>query len=403
MKINLLSILLSLFLMGCESQVEPYNPPDDSTDEPSEEEEVICHERAKEIFDLINQYYSATPEGLLNENYPARSGDPDLSYLWPYVGYVDGSAMLAKVGYDIGYSSIVDNYEKYYSEGAYNNNFGAYSSSTNGESGQGTRFYDDNAIVGLSLLEAYEITSDEKYLNRAERIIPFIKTGEDEDLGGGIWWNEDQVYNPGSNSDKGISSNGYVALFLLKFYSYSDDANQKAELLSMAKELYEWVRTTLYDTGNNTYSNSIDAEGNINHTRWTYNSGVMIQVGVELFKITGQQEYLDEAIVSTQGSYDYYVKPRNGLAISYPDYDPWFNTKLLDAYIDVEPYLDAANGYIDNYFNFINHGYENARTTEGFFYEDWTGEDPKRYYSLLMQASVVESYGALFVFYEEEF
>lgn len=402
MNMKLFSILFFFFLTACDSQVEPYNPPDDSPDNPSEEE-VICHERAKEIFDLINQYYSATTGRLLNESYPPRSDDPDFSYLWPYVGYVDGSAMLAEIGYDIGYPEIVDHYEKYYSEGAHNNDVGAYSSSTNGASGQGTRFYDDNAIVGLSLLEAYKITSDEKYLNRAERIIPFFKTGEDDDLGGGIWWNEDQVYNPDSNSDKGISTNGYTALFLLKYYSFSDDSDQKTEIFSMAKRLYEWVRTTLYDPGNHTYANSIDAEGNINHTRWTYNSGVMIQVGIEMFKITGEQAYLDEAIAAAQGAYGYFVKPRNGLAISYPDHDPWFNTKLLDAYIDIQPYLDAANSYIDSYLNFINYGYENARTSEGFFYEDWTGEDPKRYYSLLMQASVVESYGALSLFYEEDF
>ncbi|WP_010663005.1 glycoside hydrolase family 76 protein [Marinilabilia salmonicolor] len=402
MRVKLFSLLIFLFLIACGSQEEEYVPPEKSPDEP-EEEEILSHEKGKEIFDLINQYYSATPGGLMNESYPSRSDDPELSYLWPYVGYVDGSAMLAEVGYEIDYPLIVDNYEKYFSEGMYGNNLGAYSSSTNGTTGQGTRFYDDNAIVGLSLLEAYEITADEKYLERAEKIIPFIMGGEDEELGGGIWWNEDQLYNPGSDSDKGISSNGYPALFFLKFYTLADGYSQKAELLSTSKRLYEWVRTTFYDSGNHTYANSITADGNINHTRWTYNSGVMIQVGVELFKITGEQEYLDEAIAAAQGAYDYYVKPRNGMAISYPDHDPWFNTKLLDAYIDLAPYYNAAGGYIDSYLNFIDYGYEHARTSEGFFYEDWTGEDPKRYYSLLMQASVVESYGALSLFYEEEF
>lgn len=395
-------ILIFLVLSGCDDQTEPYIPPDNPDDRPPVEE-VICHVRAKEVFDLINQYYSATSGGLLNESFPVRSGDPDISYLWPFVGYVDGAAMLAKTGYEIGYTSIVDNYEKYFSVGAHNNSIGAYSSATNGQVGQGTRFYDDNAIVGLSLLEAYEITSDEKYLTRAERIVPFLKTGEDDDFGGGIWWNEDQIYNPTADSDKGISSNGYAALFYLKLYQYSDNSQQRAELLSSAKRLYEWTRTTFYDSGNQTYANSIDANGNINTTRWTYNSGVMVQVGVDLYKITAEQRYLNEAIVSAQGAYDYFVKPRNGLALSFPDHDPWFNTKLLDAYVDLEPYYETAGSYIDNYRKFINHGYENARTTEGFFYEDWTGASPKRSWSLLMQVSVVESYGALSLFYDEDF
>ncbi len=395
-------VLLAMFLLhvACESQVEPYVPPEDKEPD-TEEEEIVCHERGKEVFDLINQYFMSPVGGLYKESYPHQNGDPQFSYLWPFVGLVDGTATLATVGYNVDYSGKVDTYEKYFREQAYDNNLGGYGSSTDGTIGQGTRFYDDNAIVGLSLLEAYDITGDEKYLQRASRIVPFLMSGEDDKLGGGIWWNEDEKYNVNSNSHKGISANGYGALFLLNYLKVCHES-EKADVLAFAKRLYSWVRETLYDSGNNTYANSIDAEGNIDHTRWTYNSGVMIQNGLRLYQATGEQAYLDEAIVSAQGAYDYYVKPRNDMALTYPDHDPWFNVKLLEAYIDMVPFYANAETYVDAYYQYINYGYENARTDNGLFYEDWTGGSPRRYYLLLMQVAVVESYGELAVFFEEE-
>lgn len=126
----------------------------------------------------------------------------------------------------------------------------------------------------------------------------------------------------------------------------------------------------------------------------------MVQNGVRLYEITGDNQYLDEAKITAQGAYDYFVKTRNGI-LSYTDTDPWFNTKLLRAYIDLSEYDDNAKTYIETYYNFINNGYNKARTDVGFFYEDWTGANPGRYYSLLMQGAVVESYGALAVYKEE--
>lgn len=54
------------------------------------------------------------------------------------------------------------------------------------------------------------------------------------------------------------------------------------------------------------------------------------------------------------------------------------------------------------YANYINYAYEHARTQEGFFYEDWTGKDPKRASQLLMQDAVIESYAVLALYYNSQ-
>ncbi|MGV8095062.1 MAG: glycoside hydrolase family 76 protein [Mangrovibacterium sp.] len=398
---SLLFFFFAFVLFSCGEDGEPYDPSDNGQ-EPPPDEEVIAHERAKEIFDLINKHYKYTDSGLYRESYPSQSGDPYYSYLWPYDGLISGAAMLTKIGYQVNYTAMVDNFEKYYRQGANGNNIGGYGSSTDGTAGGGTRFYDDNSIVGLSLVEAYEITGLERFKERAKRIVPFLLSGEDQVLGGALWWNEDEKNITGNvNSNKPTCSNGYATLFLLKYYSICDEA-EKADVLAFATRLYTWLTQNLRDPGDKCYWNDKNNQGQINYTKWTYNTGVMVQNGLYLYKITGNQAYLNEAIASAQGAYDYFVKPRSGLALAYPDHDPWFNTKLLRAYIDLKPYYSNAGSYIQTYLNFINNGYKKARTNEGFFFEDWTGTAAKRYYSLLMQVCVVESYGALSLYLNEK-
>jgi len=186
---NLLFIGLILLCASCKDGSEPYIPP--VVKPPVVTDTVKCNVRAKEIFDLINQHYKL-PNGLYKENYPAQSGDPAYSYLWPYVGLVSGAATLTQAGYNVDLTALSDNYQKYYRTGANGNNIGGYGSSTNGTTGGGTRFYDDNSIVGISLLEAYNITKEQRFLDRSAQIVKFLESGVDNLLGGAMWWNEDE-------------------------------------------------------------------------------------------------------------------------------------------------------------------------------------------------------------------
>jgi hypothetical protein len=385
--------LIVILFSACDDGSEPYIPKP-PTKPPVVTDTVKSDVRAKAMFDLITQHYKLS-NGLYKESHPTQSGDPSISYLWPYVSLVSGAATLAELNYDVNYAGMSDLYEKYYRTGANGNSIGGYGSSTNGFTGGGTRFYDDNAIVGISLMEAYHITKEPRFLERAARIVPFLESGFDNMLGGAIWWNEDEKNISGNaNSNKPACANGYATLFLLEYYKACPET-ERAAVLSFAKSLYKWLFENLRDPADKCYWNDLNTAGAVNKTKWTYNTGVMIQNGVRLYQITGEQRYLNEAIESAQGAYDFFVKTRNNIPFTYPDHDPWFNTKLLRGYIDLQPYYKNADNYIQAYYKFTNYGYDNARNSSGFFYEDWTGGSPKRYYILLMQAAVVESYGSL--------
>lgn len=399
MKSILLVSFMFLFL-SCSDGSEEFKP---GKTKPTTNvaDSLPCHQKGKEHFDRINQYYLLS-NGLYQESYPVQSGDPSVSYLWPYVGLVSGAATLTQIGYDVNLTGLTDAYQKYYRTGANGNQIGGYGSSTDGTKGGGTRFYDDNSIVGISLIEAYKLTKEQRYLDRAATIVAFLKSGTDATLGGGIWWNEDEKNLAGNaNSNKPTCANGYATLFLLDYYTVCPSA-EKSSILTFAKAEYEWVKSNLRDPGDKCYWNDLNTAGIANKTKWTYNTGVMIQNGVRLYQLTGNQLYLDDAIASAEGSFDSFVRSRNKLALAFPENDPWFNTKLLRGYIDLAPHFKNANSFIKVYLTFINYAYQNARTDKGFYYEDWTGVSPQRYYSLLMQDAVVESYGALSIYLQEK-
>ena len=401
MKKMFLIMSMSLFLLSAcgGTDVEPYIPVNKNN---AGKTNIVYKDEAKALFDKINSFYkikTGTYAGLYKENFPNQSSDPEHSYLWGYVGLLSGAALLQQLGYNIDYATLVNQFSVYYNTA---NNIGAYASSTNGRTGRGTRYYDDNAICGIEMVEAYNLLKDDTYLANCKNIVAFLKAGEDNIFDGGLWWNEDEKNIQGNgNSNKPTCANGYAVNFLLRYYKVCN-SSEKNEVLNLAKRLYSWLKANLKDPEDNCYWNDKQANGTINKTKWTYNTGVMVSNGVLMYEVTGNQDYLTDAILSAEGGYNYFVRPRNGMALAYPDSDPWFNTKLLKAYTELTKYNKNAAKYIDTYVSFMNHAFTDARTQEGFYYEDWTGASPKRFYQLLTQDAALESLGLISIYKNEK-
>lgn len=400
--------LLPAFMISCAgNDVEEFVPPTPGEPIEPEEEVVVFHEEAYDLFGLIKQCYgikNGATVGLFNENYPKQSGDNPASYLWPYDGLVTGAAALYKLGYTEGYTDLVDNFEVYYAATSNSSGIGGYSSTTNGVQGNGgTRFYDDNSIVGLDLVEAYNLTQNAEYLARAKRIVEFLKSGEDDIHGGGLWWNEDEKNIAGNpNSNKPACANGYAVNFLLRYHSVCQ-SSEKREVLDFAKRLYSWLNNNLRDA-DGTFFNDRQADGSVRKDKWTYNTGVMISNSVLLYKITGEQSYLDSAIASAEGGYSYFVRPAGDLSLAYPNHDPWFTIKLVNAFIEIEPYYPNAKQYVQTFINFAKHALKHARMSNGLFVEDWTGGNvnPVRDRTLLMQDAALESLAVIALYMGEK-
>lgn len=400
-----------MLLAACDNSKEDWTPGNNNGSgdgkEPVTEEKVVWHKRAKETYDAIVRCYritSGTAAGLFNENYPKGSGDGASSFLWPYDGLVAGVSTLHKLGYEVGYKDMVDRFEAYYRQRGVLN-VGGYGSSTDGKNGGGDRFFDDNAIIGIELVEAYELLKDPKYLERCAQIVKFYKAGIDNTMGRALWWCESNINQPGNDSsNKPACANGFATWFLMRYYEVCPEA-EKAEVLALAKDLYKWLYDNLRDPGDNLYWNSKGADGSINTTKWTYNSGAMIAGGVRLYEATGETRYLNEAKATAKSSYDYYVRSRNGIPLCYPTNDPWFTIQMIKSYIELEPYdksfvAKAMEVFIAN----LDNAWAKGRMANGLFYEDWTGVkvNPDRDKGLLMQAAALESLGVVAIYKNEK-
>ncbi len=151
-------------------------------------------------------------------------------------------------------------------------------------------FYDDMEWMTLACLRAFEATGDARYKTAAQALWNDIKGGWDDIWGGGIHWNKDK-----SKKYKNTPANAPAAIIAARMYQVTRDAAD----LEWAKKIYEWEKATLVDPASGLVWDGInqDGSGTVNKDwKFTYNQGVFIGAGVELYKLTGEQSYINDAL-----------------------------------------------------------------------------------------------------------
>lgn len=154
-------------------------------------------------------------------------------------------------------------------------------------SGNGNdKYYDDNQWMVIAFMEAYDLTQDEKFLNRADETLKFSLSGWDDQLGGGIWWHEQH-----KDGSKNTCANGPAAVGCLRVARARDtDANVK-----WAHKIAKWTTEHLQDRDGLFFDNQKVADGKIEKTKWTYNTALMIRAYLGLWRATGDTRMLAEA------------------------------------------------------------------------------------------------------------
>lgn len=398
MHLKTLIICFSLTISGFLSCSDP-SVEDQMVEAPDKgeipDEELTYKEKAKETYDMIQRLYKSG--NLYKENYPARQGDNTYSYLWPYVGMLTAGNLLYELGYDEAIlRKEFSGLEAYYDD---RENLPSYQATVVAQ-GQSDHYYDDAAIVVMELLDAYELTDDPFFLNRAKTVTEFIMSGEDSRLGGGLYWFEGVSGNCTNepNCIKAANTSAYATYVTSELYNITGDA----KYLEFAKRVYDWTYNTLRDPSDNLYWNDIViSTGQVSgNPKWTYNAAMMIMSGVSLYEATGSERYLNEAIATARSSFSRYTRVVND-QLFYPSNDPWFNVELMTAFIELSEYDPTSKNYVEVFIRNADYAWENARNSEGQFYEDWTGNSQGRYYWLLHQAALIEAFGRASLFKNE--
>lgn len=149
-------------------------------------------------------------------------------------------------------------------------------------------FYDDMEWNALALLRAYDVTTDTKFKDAAETVWTNIKGGWNTVQDGGISWNK------GETGYKNTPANAPACILASRLYTRFNNADD----LTWAKNIYTWLKGHLYDEGSGFVADGMNKNGDgvVDMNAFTYNQGVFIGSALELYAITKDASYLNDAI-----------------------------------------------------------------------------------------------------------
>ena len=148
-------------------------------------------------------------------------------------------------------------------------------------------FYDDMQWNALTMLRLYNITKDEKYLTTVKALWTDIAAGWNETYAaGGIAWVKSQPYS------KNACSNGPASLLAIRLYQVTKDEMYK----EWAIKIYEWEKNTLFERATGAVYDNINGNTNaVSQVTLTYNQGTFMGAAVEIYQVTGDKAYLNDA------------------------------------------------------------------------------------------------------------
>ncbi len=365
-------------------------------------------DRARQLTTLIYKLYGIEDSPLLRENHPydrtyradylaeGAEGAPNAySYLWPFSGTLSAVNVLFEVTGDNVYLTMLEDrilpgLQQYYDHSRAPAGYASYVMNE----GLSDRFYDDNIWLGIDFAELYLASHESRYLEMAKHIWDFVKSGEDDILGGGIYWCEQK------KTSKNTCSNAPAAVFALRMF----EATQDSTYFFDGKTWYDWTKRHLQDPADGLYWDNVNLEGSISKRKYPYNSGQMIQSAVLLYRFTGDDSYLREAQRIAESGYLYFFEdftPPNGAPFRLlKRSDNWFIAVMMRGYAELY-HADGNKRYLDAFRKSLDYAWNHARDPDGLFSKNWKHVDENGRKWLLDQAAMIEMYARISAFDNE--
>ncbi len=166
-------------------------------------------------------------------------------------------------------------------------------------------FVDDMEWHSLALIRIYEVTGETLYLNKARQLYAdwiWTQWGPEDEAPwyGGITWKTDV------SKSKNACSNGPAAIIAARLAQFasvdaSNDKNKSAaEYQDEALKIYQWERKNLWDSETGAVFDNMNREGKIGRFSLSYNQGTFIGAAVELFRLTEDRSFLDDAVLTAR-------------------------------------------------------------------------------------------------------
>lgn len=148
------------------------------------------------------------------------------------------------------------------------------------------KYYDDNQWMVITFLEAFDLTRDQKYLDRARATLHFSLSGWDDQLGGGIWWHAEH-----KGGCKNTCANAPAAVACLRMARHHHPQENNA----WARKIVRWTSEHLQDQDGLFFDNQRVADGHVDKKKYTYNTALMMRANIGLHRASGDAAFLTEA------------------------------------------------------------------------------------------------------------
>ena len=240
-------------------------------------------------------------------------GQNAYSYLWPFSRALIGTLALAGVprtlvggaSYRTAVQDRVAGLTRYWDSRAALPAYDSYV--TVPPATGGDKYYDDNAWVGLALIQQYRMGLTAS-LTRPEQLFSFAQAGWDriatDPNPGGVFWVQQGLGYGLSNHDRGAGASAGSAEVAFHLHeltgsaAYDGDGQVTSAPGSVGgANMVNWVSKYLDSsgTGSGPFLNVARRDGSIDTNLWSYNEGVMIGARVLQYRLTGQSAMLQLA------------------------------------------------------------------------------------------------------------
>ena len=146
--------------------------------------------------------------------------------------------------------------------------------------------YDDQAWWGNAWVRAYDLTGKRDYLDLAGRIFADMRAAWDEgSCGGGVWWNPNRDFKNAVTAE----------LFILLAANLHNRTPGDTEYLAWAERSWQWFMGIGMVNDQKLINDGLRDCQNKGEPVWTYNQGIILGAAVELYRATGDEQYLTVA------------------------------------------------------------------------------------------------------------
>lgn len=316
---------------------------------------------------LIDQYWNRREHYFNTDNL----GDTTFQY-WPQAHALDVLVKAYKRSGNRKYVEYIDHWYNGVKEQNGGNFFNIYN--------------DDMEWNALAMLRAYQATGEANFKTAADTVWNDIKNGWSDTAGGGIMWKKD------TPNSKNACSNGPASI--LAALLYQEDHNP--DDLEWAKKIYEWEKNTLVDPKTGAVWDNISVKGDsekINRAwKFTYNQGTFLGAGLELYKITHESHYLDEAVKTADFTISNLVSKKDNVLKSEGTGDGGLFKGVFVRYLTQLALLpDLPDATRDRYINFLKHNaktlWDTGTNKKEILYGPYWGEKPGKKVDLSTELS----------------